>query len=166
VKTRTPCAIVCGGKRIDVSIAPAFQLCAKCERAYGDYRGLSPTPIETDDARFDAWSAYLERWSLRYPCRLVLRCEREQTAGGYYLRIAFLYPDERDSNDSISPPPPTTGIWPPSLYPDDDTPRWLRQNVIYHLVHELDEHLLLDGVRVFDPHADAIYYCKECEAKL
>jgi hypothetical protein len=148
--------------RIDVPVPSEFQLCTRCERPGGDYRSTVPTPVEADDTRHDAWSAYLRRWKLIYPCRLELKCQRQQVEGGYYLRIAFAYPDERDSRDGVSPLPEAVGLWPPSLLPDDETPRWLRWNLVYHLLHELDENLTLDGQRVFDPHVDAIYYCEKC----
>lgn len=161
-KTRTPCEITTGGRRVNIAVPSPFQLCVYCERPMGDSTTVSPTPIETDDARFDAWSQFLQGWALSYPCRLALYCTKDPTEGGYYLRVAFAYPDERDSRDGVTPLSPTMGLWPPSLLPDEETPRWLRANLIYHLVHELDEHLRLDGVVVFDPHINAHYVCQEC----
>ncbi len=179
-----------GGVRVDVAVPTQFQLCDLCERGHGDHSSVAPTPVETDDVRFDAWSAYLARWSLRYPCRLELRCEKQvigshealetseavaakdgarsapYPSGAYYLRIGFRYPDERDSRDGVSPAPEGgPGLWPPSLLPDENTPRWLRANLIYHLLHELDEHLTLDGERVFDPHVRAVHWCEGCIAR-
>lgn len=155
-----------GGERIDRPLPPESQLCTECERARGDHRSTSPTPIETDDVRFLAWSTYLARWSLTYPCHLALRAEKQELGDGtYYLRIGFHYPDERDSRNGGPAPDSGVGLWPPSLYPDEDTPRWIRANILYHLNHELDEHLRLDGKLVFDPHHDSAYMCDSCDAK-
>ena len=168
--TRQAAPIFSGGERIDVDVATPFQLCDHCERGAGDYRSVAPTPIETDDARFDAWSSYLARWSLRYPCRLELRAERQWLDADetrFYLRIGFHYPDEHDSRDEVSPAPHGgSGLFPPSMLPDENTPRWLRANLLYHLAHELDEHLKLDGNRVFDPHVKALYFCEACTAAM
>lgn len=143
-----------------------YQLCERHERSIGDYRSVCPTSVEEDDDRFAVWSEYLSRWSLTYPVRLELSAEREWISDGrrgYYLRIGFHYPDERDSADRSKPAPrPVRGLLPPSLYPDGDTPRWLRSNLLYHLTHELDEHLRLDGVTVFDPHAQVRHVCDDC----
>lgn len=179
----------CGGVRIDQPLPLERRLCFSCERERGSYMSPAPTPVETNDDRYLAWSAYLRGWSLTYPCRLELRAEKQElgndgaaihnqameylgkpgdaSASGYYLRIGFHYPDERDSRDGVSPVPVGSGLglWPPSLYPDENTPRWLRANLKYHLEHELDEHLRLDGERLFDPHHESIYQCDACIAK-
>lgn len=160
-KVRIPCEIYNTGRRVDIPVEHAYQLCERCERAQGDHRSVAPTPIETDDTRYAAWTAFLAQWALTYPCRLAFRCEKESTDGGYYLRIAFDYPDERDARDGVTVMPAVCGLWPPSLWPDADTPRWIRSNLLYHLQHELDEHLRFGGVAVFDPHANAAYYCTE-----
>ena len=193
---RVPAEILQGGVRVDKPVEPAFQVCGTCERPQGDYRSVAPTPIETDDIRHDAWEAYLAGWILHYPCRLVMRCQRQylglaeiremvqakalkenrepdhsdlRTASStgklYYLRIQFLYPDEKDARNGFSSVPGTfdrLGLWPPSHLPDDDTPRWIRANAMYHLSHELDEHLIYKHGVPFDPHHDSAYTCEAC----
>jgi len=160
---RTAGTIWRGSERIDVSVPVEFQLC-DCERSPGDLRSVVPTPVEVDDHRHDAWSEYLSRWSCSYPCRVVARCEKQILGPeGYYLRIRLDYPDERDSRDPlVAMPPGGLGLWPPSDLPDENTPRWLRSNVLYHLCHELDEHLKFDGIVVFNPHVSAVHVCGKC----
>lgn len=172
-KTRVPSEIYCGGQRVDQPVSPEFRVCDTCEKPRGDYHSPAPTPIETDDVRLHAWAEYLARWTLTYPCRLVMSVQRQwlgadgDIRAGYHLRIAFHYPDERDSRDGVSPVPGADGrlgLWPPSRLPGEDTPRWIRANVQYHLGHELDEHLLLDGNQAFNPHHDSVHQCEDCSA--
>ena len=154
-----------GGVRIDQPKPEEFQVCDECEKLKGDHHGVCPTQIETSVERRDVWAAYLARWSLRYPCSLRLEAVLQPVDGGAYLRIDTSYPDETDVRDDSKRPPPTSGLWPNSMYPDENTPRWLRANILYHLGHELDERLLFDGERVFDPHHVSVYVCENCIAR-
>lgn len=158
-KTRYPSEIFSAGIRIDKPILPEFQVCDRCEKINGDYRSPAPTPIATqEDQRI--WQEYLSRWKLRYPVKLTLSAELDWQS---HLRIVFRYEDEPDSREDTNQQIQTTGgLLVPSPRPDENTPRWIRTNIQYHLGHELDEHLRFDGDRVFDPHVDATYICESC----
>lgn len=170
-KTRYASQIIGSSGRVDKPLEPQFQVCDRCEKISGDNRSTVPTPIETDDKRANAWRDYLARWTVDYPCKARFWVTkhfldaRDSPDRRYYLRINFDYPDEKDSSDGVSPVPGAEdrlGLWPPSLYPDENTPRWLRANLLYHLGHELDEWLRFDGERVFDPHHMSYYHCDDC----
>lgn len=151
-----------GGSRIDQPVPPEFQLCARCERQQGDYRSVAPTPIATEE-QLAAWTTYLARWTLEYPVKLRLVpvfCQHPD--GGPMLRIIFDYYEEKNARNPAEAAPRAIGIFPPSLLPDENTPRWIRANILYHLNHELDEWLKLDGQHVFDPHHQSHYECDNC----
>lgn len=46
---------------------------------------------------------------------------------------------------------------PPETATDAELVLWLRDQLRKHVLHELDEALLVDGVRVFDPHGGDFY---------
>lgn len=159
---RHPSKIFRSGDRVDVPISEEFQVCDLCERQQGDHRAPAPTPIATVE-QCAAWCDYLKRWSLRYPCKISMSAKLDQIS---HLRIVITFHDEPDASDSenrIVIVSLTTGdLLAPSVLPDIDTPRWIRANIMYHLNHELDEHLKFDDKRPFDPHVTAIYYCDDC----
>lgn len=156
-----------GGIRIDQPKPPEFQICNRCEMAQGDHRAVSPTPIATEE-EFAAWKAYLARWTLDYPvkARFEPAMYPHPDGIGWFIRINFLYPEERDARDPSKIPAPSMGLLSPSRLPDRDTPRWLRANLLYHLNHELDEWLRFDDQVPFDPHHQSVYQCEDCIAKM
>lgn len=162
---RHPSEIIMAGIHIEQPKLQEFRFCDSCERMSGSYHSVTPTPIERDDKRFDAWNAYLPGWSMAYPWRLEMRPVKQELGDGYYLRIEFRYPDERDSRDGVSPVAAGLGLWPPSWLPDEHTPRWIRANLQYHIGHELDEHLTFNGERPFDPHHQSHHQCDACIAR-
>lgn len=165
---RYPSEIWEGGIRIDRPLPPAFQLCERCERQGNAHAGpqMVPTPTDTTAAELRAWQDYLARWRIDFP--VVARFEAYiDDREGQILRIRVRYhgePDARDPSKTIDHP--GTGYLAPSRLPDDETPRWLRQQLRYHLDHELDEHLRCGDVRPFNPHHDSGYICESCLAKM
>lgn len=152
-----------GRVRLDVPVPKEYQLCHDCERLKGDYRGITPTPKATQE-ELDAWIAYAARWTLTYPVKLELS---PYVDGNGHLRIDFIYPEEKDARNpaELLDRSKSAGLLAPSHFPDGETPRWIRANVLYHLSHELDEWLKFDGQTVFDPHAEAHHLCEPCIKK-
>ena len=152
-----------GGERVDKPRPPEFQVCEHCETNRSDYRSPSPTPQATNE-QFDAWNEYMARWRLDYPVKVRFAVAIDWLG---HLRISFLYIDEPDSRDpSKMLPISMKGFLAPSLLPDENTPRWIRQNLRYHLDHELDENLKLDDAHPFDPHHVSAYWCEDCDRRL
>lgn len=103
-------------------------------------------------ANYHAWADWLSRWSVPRPLAIHLSIAR--TGARTFIRIFTSVPDSvlpeatrRDIELKLE-------VLVPTEEPDVDSDRWLRALLRWLVCHELDEWISVDGVRVFDPHAN------------
>lgn len=165
VKERTEAAVSCGGREVEYpTIAPEFRICDRCEGGPTEHHSTpSPTPA-AQPGDLEAWNAYLAKWSITYPVCATFAAYLDGDDYDYrYIRIQLVThgaPDSRDPS-KIKRSDDSVGLLAPSRLPDPETPRWIRSLLRYHVSHELDEFLMFDGSRVFEPHDRRPAFCDD-----
>ncbi len=148
-------------------IASEHRLCDVCERGdHGHQATPQPTPF-AEPGDLEAWQDFVSRWSIDYPVRARFSAYLDKTFDGNpIVRISMdtiEVPDSRDPMEMMNSN--SQGLLVPSRRPDEESPRWIRALMLYHLTHELDEFLAFEGRRVFDPHGAPVH-CASCTSSL
>lgn len=101
----------------------------------------------------EAWRDYIAKWRIERPMNVHLSIE--SNGGVVYLRMGATEPESKEAN----PKDPRhimlqVDIPVPSVMPDERSARWVRALVRWLVLHELDEWIVVDDKRIFDPHRD------------
>jgi len=113
--------------------------------------GLPTTQLQGYDIK--AWTAFVARWDVCQPVPFMLCVKQNGPVG--YLRVSTIQPDSRGialypiKADNIHI---EIDLVLPTSAPDQHADRWIRAILRWFVLHELDECLLVEGDRKYDPH--------------
>lgn len=100
------------------------------------------------------WAEFLDHVEIRFPLPMQIRALVNRRS-----------PDEVELRVSLTVPDIVTGFavmvhmtdYPPPLAAIEDPARYLRTLLLKALAHELDETLLIDGIKARDPHTEDVH---------